>query len=146
MAVDINVLVFVLVSIVNAICIISCLCLLDGYQGGIWSNYMWIWGVTSDYSNYVYVCVIVCMVCCAVVLSSPWVCSCMANHQGSNPIGLWHGHRFRFRFNLPSPDLWPATEGAGPLPCASISIIMSVLFIAVVYCRFCVHLFSRAKL
>ena len=55
-AVDINVLVqkvFVLVSIMKAIillCIISCLCLLDGHLGGIRSSYMWIWGVTSGYS------------------------------------------------------------------------------------------------
>ena len=64
MAVDINVLVhtvFELVSIVNAICIISCLCLFDSHQVGIQSSYLWIWGVMSGYSNYVYVCVNVCM-------------------------------------------------------------------------------------
>ena len=50
-----------LVSIVNAICIISCLCLLDGHQGGIRSSYMWTWGVTSGYSNCVRMCYCTCM-------------------------------------------------------------------------------------
>ena len=35
------------------------------------------------------------MVCCVLVSNSQWVCSCMASHQGSNPIRLRHGHRFR---------------------------------------------------
>ena len=24
-----------------------------------------------------------------------YICSCMACHQGSNPIGLWSGHKFQ---------------------------------------------------
>ena len=53
--------VFVMVSIVNAICIVSCLFLLNGHHGGIPYSYLWTWDVTSGYSNYVYVCVIVFM-------------------------------------------------------------------------------------
>ena len=71
--------VFVLVSIVNAICIISCLCLLHSHPGGyIRSSYMWIWGVTSGCSNYVYVCVIVCMYVCMYGL----LCRCVKQSVG----------------------------------------------------------------
>ena len=56
----------------NAICIISCLCILDGRQGGIRFSYMLVWGVTSGYSNYVYNRIIVCLygsLCRCVTLS-----------------------------------------------------------------------------
>ena len=49
-----------MVSIVNAVCLVSCLCLLDGRWEGIRSSYLWTWGVTSGESNYVYTCIIVC--------------------------------------------------------------------------------------
>ena len=61
-----------MVSIVNAICLVSCLCLLDGRREGIRSSYLWTWGVTSGESIYVYTCIIVCffgLLCRCVKLS-----------------------------------------------------------------------------
>ena len=86
-----------MVSIVNTLCTVSCLCLLDGHQGV--SDL-----VTCEHGVLrvitlimcMYVLLYVCMICCAVVSSSPWVCTCMSSDQGSNPIGLWSDHRFRF--------------------------------------------------
>ena len=138
-----------MVSIVNALCIVSCLCLLDGHQGGIRSSYLWTWGFTSGYSNYVYVCVIVCMY--------DLLCHCVPGYVLVWPVirgvtlsdyGLTTGFG---SFNLltcgPLPKGRDHSHACGVWQaCVCVVYCCDCLFVAVACCLFYVYLFSRIRL